>query len=195
MSGGKGHVAAGVGLDFVARIAAGDRAAEAEFVRRYEGGVRVLMRRHCRLGDPIVADLAQEVLMHVIERMRAGAVNDANALPGYVRSTVVRTASAEYRRRHDAVAGAVMEDIAGHDNPVERHAASQLASALKALLSQMPVVRDREILSRFYLRDEDRDAVCRALGIEPDHFHRVVHRARVRFRMLLEQAGISGTTR
>jgi RNA polymerase sigma-70 factor (ECF subfamily) len=191
MSGGQEHVAAGVGLDLAARIAAGDRAAEAEFVRRFEGGVRVMMRRHCRLGDPIVADLSQEVLMHVLERLRAGAVHDANALPAYVRSTVVRTANAEYRRRHEADGGVAVDDLPGNDNPVEKQAAAQLASLLKTLLSQMPVVRDREILSRFYLKDEDRDDVCRALGIDPGHFHRVVHRARERFRALLDQAGLS----
>jgi RNA polymerase sigma-70 factor (ECF subfamily) len=191
MSGGQGHVADGVGLDLVARIAEGDREAEAEFVRRFEGGVRVLMRRHCRLGDPVVADLSQDVLMHVLERLRAGAVRDADALPAYVRSTVVRTATAEYRRRRETVDAALVEDIAGTDNPVDKHASAQLSALLQALLSQMPVVRDREILLRFYLKDEDRDDVCRALDIDPTHFHRVVHRARERFRTLLDAAGVS----
>ena len=193
MSEGQEHAVATAGaeLTLVARIRAGDRDAESEFVRLYERGVRVLMRRHCRLGDPVVADLSQEVLMHVLERLRAGALRDADALPGYVRSTVVRTANAEYRRRRDIDPGAVLEDLPSSENPAERHAANQLAALLKALLAQMPVARDREILSRFYLKEEDRDDVCRELGIDSTHFHRVVHRARERFRTMLAQAGLS----
>jgi RNA polymerase sigma-70 factor (ECF subfamily) len=53
---------AGVDADLVARIAAGDRSAEASFVRRFGRGVRALVRRHCRPGDPIVEDLVQDVL-------------------------------------------------------------------------------------------------------------------------------------
>jgi len=191
MSGGQEHAGADAERDLVARIGAGDRDAEDEFVRRYATGVRVLMRRHCRFGDPVAEDLSQEVLMQVLARLRAGALRDGSALPAYVRSTVVRTASAEYRGRHDANAGVAMDDLEGSENPVAAHAAAQRAALLKALLSQMPVARDREILARFYLREEERDVVCRALGIEASHFHRVVHRARERFRQLLDQAGLS----
>ena len=54
----------------------------------------------------------------------------------------------------------------------------------------MTVPRDREILRRFYIDEEDKDSVCRQLGIEPEHFHRVVFRARERFRGLAEKAGL-----
>jgi DNA-directed RNA polymerase specialized sigma24 family protein len=64
------------------RIAGGDRAAEAEFVRLFERGVRVLVRRRCRPGDPIVDDLVQDVLSGVLERLRAGAIHDPD-LPGF----------------------------------------------------------------------------------------------------------------
>jgi len=191
MSGGQEYAAAGAEPDLVARIGAGDRDAEAEFVRRYAAGVRVLMRRYCRPGDPVVEDLSQEVLMHVLERLRVGAVLDANALPAYVRSSIVRTANAEYRRRRDVDPAISVDDIAGSENPAEIHVAAQRASLLKALLSEMPVARDREILVRFYLNEEDRDDVCRALDIDASHFRRVVHRARERFRLLLDQAGLS----
>jgi len=191
MAGGQEYAGADAERDLVARIGAGDRDAEAEFVRRYATGVRVLMRRLCRLGDPVAEDLSQDVLMHVLARLRAGAVRDGNALPAYIRSTVVRTASAEYRGRHDADPAVAIEDLEGNENPAAAQAAAQRAVLLKNLLAQMPVARDREVLSRFYLGEEDRDDVCRALGIDTSHFRRVVHRARERFRLLLDQAGLS----
>jgi RNA polymerase sigma-70 factor, ECF subfamily len=53
----------------------------------------------------------------------------------------------------------------------------------------MPVARDREILVRFYLDDEERETICRELGLSEEHFNRVIFRARNRFRELLEHRG------
>lgn len=182
----------GVETDLVARIARGDRAAESEFVRRFERGVRALVRRHCRPGDPIVDDLVQDVLAGVIERLRAGAIHDSAALPGYVQAAAVYATTAEYRRRRPTQSVSTIENLPDSESPTARLDATQLAATLRALLAEMPVARDRAILARFYLDEQDKDQVCGALGIEPAHFHRVVFRARERFRALLEQAGFGG---
>lgn len=177
--------------DLVDRIAHGDRGAESEFVRRYERGVRVLVRRHCRPGDPVVDDLVQDVLTGVIERLRAGAVRDASALPGYVQAAAVYATNAEYRQRRPTQSDAAIEDLPDAESPANRLDAAQLAALLRKLLAEMPVARDREILTRFYLKEDDRDSICRALAIDVGHFHRVLFRARERFRALLEQSGYS----
>ena len=194
MSVGEGNAAvtATVPTDLVARIAAGDRSAEQEFVRSYERGVRALVRRHCRPNDPIVDDLAQDVLARVLERLRAGAIRDAAALPAYVQTTIVYTTNAEYRARRNTEGAAVIDDMPALDNPVEQLGSEQLAGMLRRLLAQLPLARDREILARFYLDEQDKDQVCRSLGIDASHFHRVVFRARERFRSLLQKAGIQG---
>jgi len=194
MSGGEGEAAVqtGAAMDLVARIAAGERDAEREFVRSYERGVRALVRRHCRPNDPIVDDIAQDVLARVLQRLRAGAIREAAALPAYVQSTIVYATSAEYRSRRAAGTTAELDELASDDNPHERASTSQQATMLRALLAQLPVARDREILSLFYLDEEDKDDICRRLGIDASHFHRVVFRARERFRHLLDEAGIGG---
>jgi len=178
--------------DVVARIATGDLSAETVFVRKYERGVRVLVRRHCRANDPMADDLAQDVLMKVLERLRAGAIRDSAALPAYIQSTVVYTTSAEYRARRPTESAAVLETIASEENPADRLSSVQLSRMLKNLLAQLPVGRDREILVRFYLDEEDKDDVCERLGIDTSHFHKVIFRARARLRELLQEAGIEG---
>jgi RNA polymerase sigma-70 factor (ECF subfamily) len=178
--------------DIVDRIAHGDRGAESEFVRRFERGVRALGRRHCRPGDPVVDDLVQDVLTGVIERLRAGAVRDASALPGYVQAAAVYASNAEYRQRRPTQSVAAIEELSDGDSPQKQFAANQLGALLRQVLAELPVARDREILTRFYLHEEDRDGICRALTIETGHFHRVLFRARERFRELLEQSGFGG---
>jgi len=187
---GPGSTAAQDASDILERIARGDRAAEAEFVRRYQYGVLVLVRRHCRPNDPIVEDLAQDVLTRVLERLREGAVRDPAALPAYVRTTVMHTTSAEYRSRRVTEPESTAEHVADGDAPPERLSSAQLSGILKKVLDDLPVARDREVLARFYLDEHDKDSVCRALNIDAAHFHRVVFRARERFRALLMAAGI-----
>ena len=176
--------------DMVSRVHAGDRAAEREFVAQYQRGVRVLVRRHCRPGDPIVEDLVQDVLARVLERLRAGALHDAAALAGYVQKTVVHATSAEYRRRRASEPIAAIEELPAREDPVQHLDAEQLARTVRTVLVEMPVERDREVLRRFYLDEQDKDEVCRVLDIDAAHFHRVLFRARNRFRELLCRAGI-----
>src|SRR5688500_8552931 len=176
--------------DVVARIAAVDRAAEAHFVSSYLRGVRALVRRRCRPGDPAVEDLVQDVLSRVLERLRAGAIRDAAALPAYVQATIAYATNAEYRMRRPAEGIEAIEDLPATDNPADQLDSSRRASLLRNLLAQLPVPRDREILVRFYLEEQDKDEVCRSLGIEASHFHRVVFRARERFRQLLDGTDI-----
>jgi len=172
--------------DLVARIAAGDRAAETHFIATYLRGVRALVRRRCRPNDPSVEDLVQDVLSRVLERLRAGAIRDAAALPAYVQAAIAYATNAEYRTRRPAEGIEAIADLPAPDNPAEQLDSNRRAAILRSLLAQLPVPRDREILVRFYLEEQDKDEVCRSLGIEASHFHRVVFRARERFRQLLD---------
>lgn len=67
---------------------------------------------------------------------------------------------------------------------------SEPPAAIATLLGELSVPRDRELLRRFYLLEHDRDQVCAALGIDPGHFHRVIHRARQRFGEILARHGL-----
>lgn len=175
------------------RVAAGSSEAEAEFAARFAPGVRALVRRHCRPGDPAVDDLVQDVLETVLRSLRAGSVRDEGALPGYVRGTVVLTVQAHYRkrlrRREDAV-HADAADQAAADDPSTHAQRESLAATLRAVLSELNVPRDREVLHRFYLLEQGRQEICTALAIDVHHFHRVLFRARERLRQLLVQAGV-----
>lgn len=178
----------------VRRIGAGDRSAETEFVLAFQAGVRALVRRHARPADPIVDDLVQDVLHTVILRLRENALNDPEALPGYVRSTVVFAVTAEYRRRgrrgENDNNPESPEALPAPDQPADHARREQLRSGVRSVLAELSVSRDREVLRRYYLDEEDSGAVCAALSIEPDHFHRVLHRARTRLKQLLVNHGM-----
>ena len=61
------------------------------------------------------------------------------------------------------------------------------AVAIRRLLSSLPVQRDRDLLIRYYVNDEDKEDICAALDLSSLHFNRVLFRAKARFRKLLEE--------
>src|SRR6185312_15443561 len=65
----------------------------------------------------------------------------------------------------------------------------QWAGVVRRLLRELSSPRDREVLVRFYLKEEERGALCRSLGLTDLQFNRVIFRARERFRELLEGKG------
>lgn len=50
----------------------------------------------------------------------------------------------------------------------------------------------RDTGRRFYLGQEDKDALCAELGVDRLQFNRIVHRARERFRELWDRSDNSG---
>jgi RNA polymerase sigma-70 factor (ECF subfamily) len=189
------EASAGASANLADRIRAGDKAAEAEFVRQYERGVRVMVRRHTRPREPMVDDFVQDVLYQVLQKLRAGELHDPAALPAYLRATIVYTTTAEYRKRAshgEPVASELLDGIASAADPAEQVRAEQLAAQVRTLLAELPVARDRALLIAFYIEERSKDEVCAELGIPPDHFRRVVFRARERLRELFERTGSGG---
>lgn len=183
-------------IEWVARIGAGDPDAETRLIERFLPGVRALVRRHARPGDPIVEDLTQDVFNHLIPRLRDGALRDAGALPAYIRNTVVLTVQAEYRRRGRRGQNQESVDpdtLESGDDPSAAVDQAHLNQRMQALIEALPTARDRELLRRFYLEEQDREEVCAALGVGLEHFHRVLHRARQRLKALLIGDGLGET--
>lgn len=178
--------------DLTLRISRGDREAEAEFVRLYQPGIRALVRRHTRPQDPAVDDIVQEALQAVLKALRNNEIRES--VSGYVRSVVVFTARAEKDRRdrfrQDPETD--IEHIPDFDDPLRRVTHNELASRVRAIIRDLKTERDRELLERFYLLEESKSDVCRALGIEESHFRRVMFRARERLKISLAEAGVGG---
>ena len=173
------------------RIGEGDRRAEEEFVRRYQRGLIYLLRR--RTGDPQLAlDLAQETFRIAIEKLRQSPIDQVDRLGAYLRGTALNLMMADRRKNtrrattadSDAV-DAVADDAAG---PFDHVSSEQVQRVVRALLNELPVQRDREILIRTYLEDQDKSLICEALGVDAAHYNRVLFRAKQRFRELVVSA-------
>jgi RNA polymerase sigma-70 factor (ECF subfamily) len=183
----------------VARIEAGERAAEAELVERFSRGLVLLLRRLAQ--NPALADdLHQETLALVIEKIRRGEVREPESLAGFVRSTARNLFLAD--RRKAARYGPL--NLRGEDGeeegrpatvladrgpaPLEQVMAAEEAREVRRLLGELRFERDRQLLFRFYLSDDSRERICADLKIDPERFNQVLHRARERLRVIWERS-------
>jgi RNA polymerase sigma-70 factor (ECF subfamily) len=57
---------------------------------------------------------------------------------------------------------------------------------VRRLIGELDTDRDRQILYRFYIAEEDKERICADLELSSLHFNRVLFRARQRFKELLE---------
>src|SRR3954468_8142905 len=85
-------------------------AEETELFRRFAPRVRLYGRRHLR-NDAAADDLAQDVLLRTIERLRAGEVRRPEEIGSFILGTSRMMAHSERRvtRRREALAARYME--------------------------------------------------------------------------------------
>lgn len=182
-------------IELVRRIHAGDRRAEAQLVQRYQRGLLYLVRRRTR--DPeLAADLTQETFRIAIEKLRKSPLEQPERIAAYLRGTAVNLASAEgrknFRRATTADSDAVEAAADASPGPFEHVSSEQVQRAVRALIKELPVQRDREILIRTYLDEQDKSSICAALGIDSEHYNRVLFRAKQRFGEQLRRAAHRG---
>ena len=162
----------------------------AELQRLREGVLLVL--RHDLRDRTLADDLCSETFRIVLERLQHQPLQEPDKLAPFLAQTarlLARNVQRTARRRRTFTGQQQAIDEYG-DPAADPSAASQAdarAKAVRKVLQEVPSVRDREVLVRVYLHDEDKDQVCRELGIDERHFKRVVFRARERFRTLLEK--------
>ena len=181
--------------ELVRRIGEGDRSAEEELVRRYQRGLVYLVRR--RTGDSELAlDIAQETFRIAIEKLRRGPLEQVDRVAAYLRGTALNLVIAQGRtqaRRATTADSEAIEAVADEAaGPFDNVSSEQVQRIVRTLLGELSVPRDREILVRTYLKDEDKAAICEKLGIDSAHYNRVLFRAKQRFRELLASAAARG---
>jgi RNA polymerase sigma-70 factor (ECF subfamily) len=154
-------------------------------------GLRALILR--RVRDPeVAADILQDAAVTTLEKLRNGEIAHPENVGGYLYRVALNHLRNHCRKDRSAVSSADdLETLASPDSDSEWNAIGrpQWTAAVRRVLGELPTARDRDLLIRFYLQDEDKDRICRDLHLTEEHFNRVIFRARNRFRELLERRG------
>lgn len=183
------------GEELSRRIKDGDVAAEAELIRQFEPGLRVLLRRRTGGDAGLLQDLVQETLLVVLQRLRGAGIDDPHKLAAFAAQTARNLAIASLRkteRQRTDVDSEATERNADPSQRLEQITADlEAAMAVRALLRELPHPRDRLMLKRFYLEDHDKQLICQELDLTEAAFNQALSRARKRFRQILEERGFA----
>lgn len=175
--------------ELVERIGHGDRTAESELIARYARGVRLILLK--RTGNPqLASDLCQDTFVVMLRKLRAGELRNSDSLAAFISQTAVNLSIQHFRKevRYEYSRDGIIELQAAHSDKNDEQLDSQTTRVmLDGVLKQLAVARDREILRRFYLSDDDKDEICRDLQLSSAHFDRVLYRAKQRMRELIDQ--------
>jgi RNA polymerase sigma-70 factor (ECF subfamily) len=173
-----------------------DRAQVEALIAREYAGLRLLIFRRARDLN-VASDLLNEAICTTWEKWLAGQVAHPEQIAGYVfqvAMNLLRNHRRAMAERPDKRAEVKALDELPMDDPSDAGGVEdRLAHRVKRLLQAMSSQRDRTILVRFYLNEEDRETICRDMKLTPAQFARVIHRARGRLRQLMEAEGLKGS--
>jgi RNA polymerase sigma-70 factor (ECF subfamily) len=179
-------------LEWVQRITAGDAEAETELVRRYKDGIAIIIGRIVH-NEAVIEDLSQDTFTIVLKKLRDGDVREPERLSGFI-CAVARNLAIEYVRKLRRTINQEELDTAEQIRDPQPDQFEQLlrkerAAIVRQMLDELPVERDREVLFRYYIAEEEKEQICAALGLTSPQFNSVIFRALKRYRELYLKHG------
>lgn len=165
--------------ELVARIIAGDAAAEEEMIRRFSRGLRFMIQR--RVKNPEDArDISQDTLVVVIMKIRAGELNKPESLQPFIYGVAQKIIASHFMRenRHwEKITEPMTEVFSTELGPFEQLEKVQIAAYVTQLISELRMERDRSLLTRYFVDEVDKADLCKELNVSPLHFDKLKHRA------------------
>ncbi len=177
-----------IAIDFVNRIHAGDKLAEGELIQHYGPGVLLMLERRTQ-DQQLAIDLYQDTFVIVIERLRGKSINEPHKLGAFIYGTsknlLIGDLRKKARRKTFADSDIVAETADKNSGPFQNVNREEEARIVRQIISSMRSRRDRTLLRRFYIDEEEKENICLELNLSSLHFNRVLFRARRRFKDLL----------
>ncbi len=167
----------------VERIRSGDASGMEELYRVFANGIRFYLYRQFGVQD--LDDKVHDVFLIVTLAIRGGELREPSRLMGYVR-TVLRRQVAGYIE--SAVRARLKQTKLDKGMPIcdrrpdpERRAIERQNTELAMRVLRSVRQRDREVLIRFYLKEQGPDEICREMGLTLTQFRLIKTRAKNRF--------------
>jgi RNA polymerase sigma-70 factor (ECF subfamily) len=154
-------------------------AEESELYRRFAPRVRLYGRRHLQ-NDAAADDLAQDVLLLTIARLRAGEVRRPEEIGSFILGTSRMMAHSEQRvaRRRQALAARFMPpELETAPSAITALDSPRVAGCLRALGE-----RDRLVVLLTFYADREAPRIAEDLGLSPGAVRAIRHRAMTRLR-------------
>jgi RNA polymerase sigma-70 factor, ECF subfamily len=169
--------------ELVGRIQTGETDGLEELYALFSKGIRFYLCR--QLGPQELDDKVHDTFVVVVQAIRRGELREPERLMGFVRTIVRRLVAAHIdrvvhtrREQMDLEGSLRIADPA--ENPEETAMFRQRADLIERVLGELSK-RDREILTRFYLKEQGQDQICSEMALTDTQFRLLKSRAKARF--------------
>lgn len=169
--------------DLVERVRDGEPAALGELYTIFAKGIRFYIWR--QLGIQELDDHVHDSFLIVVDAIRTGELREPERLMGFVRTVVRRMVAGqidravqERREQCELETGFSVAD--SRRNADDAILGEQQAKIMEQVLRGIDD-RDREILTRFYIREEPIPKICEDMGLSETQFRLLKSRAKARF--------------
>ena len=167
----------------VAQVKAGEDAGMEQLYKLFSRGIRYYLCR--QLGPQELEDKVHDTFLIVVNAIKRGDLREPERLMGFVR-TVVRRQVAAYieqavhtrREQADLETGVTVADR--KQNPEQEAMLRQKAELMRSALAALSQ-RDRDILIRFYLKEQPQEQICREMALTETQFRLLKSRAKAKF--------------
>jgi RNA polymerase sigma-70 factor (ECF subfamily) len=170
-------------LVLVESIRSGESSGMEELYRVFSRGVRYYLCR--QLGPQDLDDKVHDTFLIVVQAIRKGDLREPERLMGFVRTVVRRQVAAQIdrvvqSRREQADMDSTVLVSDKHDTPEEAAITRQHEQVAETVLRSVSI-RDREILTRFYLMEQTQEEICEEMSLSETQFRLLKSRAKARF--------------
>ena len=169
--------------ELVARIQRGDESGMEDLYRVFARGIRFYLCR--QLGPQELDDKVHDTFLIVVQAIRRGDLREPERLMGFVRTVVRRQVAAHidhvvHSRREELHLDVGVRVADGRNNPEQSAAFRQKIAFMRGVLRDLSA-RDREVLTRFYLYEQNQDEICSEMKLSETQFRLLKSRAKARF--------------
>jgi RNA polymerase sigma-70 factor (ECF subfamily) len=164
-------------------IRTGDSTAMEDLYRVFSTGVRFYLCR--QLGAQDLDDRVHDAFLIITQSIQRGDLREPERLMGYIRTIVRRQVAAHIEtlvqsRRNCAPAEVGFTLTDRSPNPEAAVIEGQKTDLAMRVLQSIPP-RDREVLIRFYLKEQPVNQICQDLNLTDTQFRLIKSRAKARF--------------
>lgn len=170
-------------VDLVERIRSSETDGLAELYLLFSKGIRFYLCR--QLGPQELDDKVHDTFVVVVQAIRRGELREPQRLMGFVRTIVRRQVAAHidkvvHSRRDQMDMESTVRVADPRGSPEDAAIFRQRNELLQRVLDELGK-RDREILTRFYLREQSQEQICTEMALTETQFRLLKSRAKARF--------------
>ena len=137
--------------------------------------------------------MLNEAIVIALEHMRSGRLGESERIAGYVfkiTMNLLRNHQRNMNNRMDLRTATDSLPSLGHPDEVDLDQ-QRIKQLVRVVIESLGTARDREIVRRYYLDEEQKERICATLGVSALSFDKLIFRARQRLKALLESRGFS----